>query len=237
MDDLINSFKTSCNINEIKNTTEKVAVNFEITNDYINFSCNVIPSSPKYSPYKYWIKELEYTKELLFEKFEYNNLFKLVAKIVHDNELNNNNVKKRNTVIKFVPLIPLTEWNKTNEYIYIFTINNYIVKIGGTRNGLKARCASYLCGHHIPERGKSGDCSKTNGYIYNTFDYYLQCKCDIKMYAYEIPPIVVSVDILDEQIQVIAQVYHAYESKFITKYKLQSGHYPILCDNSDPNYK
>ena len=41
------------------------------------------------------------------------------------------------------------------------------------------------------------------------------------MYAYEIPPIVVSVDILDEQIQVIAQVYHAYESKFITKYKVK----------------
>ena len=58
--------------------------------------------------------------------------------------------------------------------IYIFTINNYIVKIGGTRNGLKDRTNSYLCGHYILERGKSGKCSITNAFIYNTFDFYLQ---------------------------------------------------------------
>jgi hypothetical protein len=53
-------------------------------------------------------------------------------------------------------------------------MNGYIIKIGGTRTGLKERCGSYLCGHHIEERDKSGDCSKTNAYIYNTFEFYLR---------------------------------------------------------------
>ena len=35
------------------------------------------------------------------------------------------------------------------------------------------RC-SYLCGQHVLERGKSGDCSKTNAYIYNSFVFYLK---------------------------------------------------------------
>ena len=59
-----------------------------------------------------------------------------------------------------------------------------IVKIGGTRTGLKGRVSSYLCGHHIEERGKSGDCSKTNGFIYNTMEFYLNLGCKIKMYGY-----------------------------------------------------
>ena len=53
-------------------------------------------------------------------------------------------------------------------------MNDYIIKIGGTRTGLKERCGSYLCGHHVEERDKSGDCSKTNAYIYNTFEFYLR---------------------------------------------------------------
>ena len=233
IDDLTNKFTNTCTIADV----QKVDVKFKITNEYVKVSCNIISQILSESPYKYWIKEINFTKELLFKDFEYNKLFKLVAYIEHDNELNNIGKKKRNTIIKFNPIICQTEWNDNNEYIYIFTINDYIVKIGGTRTGLKSRCASYLCGHHIPERGKSGDCSKTNGYIYNTFDYYLTLGKTIKMYAYKIPAVIIPVNILEETVQVIAQVYHAYESRIITKYKLQSGNYPSLCDNSDPNYK
>jgi hypothetical protein len=64
-------------------------------------------------------------------------------------------------------------------------INDYIVKIGGTRAGLRGRANSYLCGHHIKERSKSGDCSKTNGFIYNTFVHYLNKGFKIEMYAYK----------------------------------------------------
>lgn len=60
------------------------------------------------------------------------------------------------------------------EWIYIFTINDHIVKIEGTRTCLKDRCISYLCGHHTTDRGKSGKCSGTNAYIYNTFYFYLK---------------------------------------------------------------
>jgi len=115
--------------------------------------------------------------------------------------------------------------------------NKKIVKIGGTRTGLSSRATSYLCGHHIKERGKSGDCSKTNGYIYNTFDFYLQNGYEIEMYGYELPIIKIMANVFEEQIEIISQTYHAYESKILTDYKNKYNSYPPLNDNCDPNYK
>ena len=116
-------------------------------------------------------------------------------------------------------------------------MNDKIVKIGGTRTGLKGRVASYLCGHHIEERGKSGDCSKTNGFIYNTFYFYLLNNVSIKMYGFKIPMIKHKCTILDEDVEIKLQTYHAYESIFLQDFKKIYGEYPILCDNSDPEYK
>ena len=76
-------------------------------------------------------------------------------------------------MIQFIPKISNEDFTKKNEWLYLLVINNRIVKIGGTRTGIKGRIISYLCGHHIEERGKSGDCSKTNGFIYNTFEFRL----------------------------------------------------------------
>ena len=116
-------------------------------------------------------------------------------------------------------------------------INGRIVKIGGTRIGLKGRVISYLCGHHIKERGKSGDCSKTNGFIYNTFDFYLTMGCKIEMYGYELPKTEIIIEIFGKETKIIAQTYHAYESTFLEDYKKNYNTYPLLCDNCDPDYK
>jgi hypothetical protein len=116
-------------------------------------------------------------------------------------------------------------------------INDRIVKIGGTRTGLKGRVASYLCGHHIEERGKSGDCSKTNGFIYNTFEFYLQLGCKIKMYGYELPKTQIAIEIFGQETIITAQTFHAYESRFLEDYKKNYNEYPILSDNCDPEYK
>jgi hypothetical protein len=112
-----------------------------------------------------------------------------------------------------------------------------IVKIGGTRTGLKGRVSSYLCGHHIKERGKSGDCSKTNGYIYNTLEFYLKLGSKIQMYGYELPKTEFTIEIFGKERKIIAQTYHAYESTFLEDYKNNYNVYPILSDNSDPDYK
>lgn len=188
------------------------------------------------SLYKQWIKLVPLEKELLFDEFELSKKFKKVANVVCDNDKKSNGDKARNTVIKFVPENN-EDWTNSCEWIYIFTIKNRIVKIGGTRTGLKGRASSYLCGHHIPQRGKSGKCSVTNAHIYNTFDFYLQNGYEIEMYGYMIPQCKVPINILDESTDVEAQVYHAYEAKFLKEYKKITGQYPFLSDNADPNYK
>jgi hypothetical protein len=190
---------------------------------------------------KKWIKLIPIGKTIPFEEYNRKEYFTLVADIVLDDELSmngkNQGKKKRNTLIKFIPKISKPEFDKKNEWLYIFTINDRIVKIGGTRTGLGGRIASYLCGHHIEERGKSGDCSKTNGYIYNTFEFYLQLGCKIEMYAYELPKTQVTIEIFGIEEKITAQTFHAYETRFLEDYKNVNNEYPILSDNCDPDYK
>lgn len=190
---------------------------------------------------KKWIKLISTDKTSSYSEYVRKNDFKLVANIELDNEIHtsgkNNGKKKRNTLIIFKPTIDKEEFNNKTEWIYIFTINDRIVKIGGTRTGLKERAVSYLCGHHIAERGKSGDCSKTNGFIYNTFEFYLHLDCTIQMYAYQLPKTQFEIEIFGEKTMVTAQTYHAYESRYLEDYKKHYGYYPVLSDNCDPNYK
>jgi len=182
--------------------------------------------------YPDWTKIIDLGKELRLEDFPLHTHFQHVADIVTDVSTT------RQTVIEFRPVIPKDLWKKeTTEWIYIFTIDGRIVKIGGTRTGLAGRASSYLCGHHIKERGKSRDCSKTNGFIYNTFDHYLRKGHTIQMWAHELAPAIVTVDIWGTSKAVQAQVYTAYETTALQAYTAAAGHYPALSDNSDPSHR
>jgi hypothetical protein len=190
------------------------------------------------SPTKKWIKLIPVDKTISFDTYNRKEYFIPVADIILDTEIGKNPaVKKRMTTIKFVPKISNKDFNKKTEWLYLLVINGQIVKIGGTRTGLKSRAASYLCGHHINERGKSGDCSKTNGFIYNTFDFYLNLGCKIEMYGYELPKTEITIKIFDKETKIITQTYHAYESTFLEDYKKMYNAYPILSNNCDPDYK
>jgi len=190
---------------------------------------------------KKWIKQIPINKTVLFEEYNRKNYFIPIADIVLDTELftsgKKEGTKKRNTVIQFVSKISNEEFNKKTEWLYLLLINGRIVKIGGTRTGIKGRVSSYLCGHHIEERGKSGDCSKTNGFIYNTFEYYLHLGCKIEMYGYKLPKTESTIEIFGKETKIIAQTYHAYESTFLEDYKKNYNDYPVLSDNCDPDYK
>jgi hypothetical protein len=190
---------------------------------------------------KKWIKLIPTDKTIPFEEYNRKDHFIPIADIVLDSELftsgKKQGNKKRNTLIQFVPIISTEAFNKKTEWLYLLVINGMIVKIGGTRTGLKGRVASYLCGHHIEERGKSGDCSKTNGFIYNTFEFYLNLGCKIQMYGYELPKTEITIEIFGKETKITAQTYHAYESTFLEDYKKNYNEYPILSDNCDPDYK
>jgi hypothetical protein len=190
---------------------------------------------------KKWIKLISKNKTILFEEYNRKDYFIPIADIVLDTEIftsgKKEGNKKRNTLIQFIPKITNEEFNKKTEWLYLLVINDRIVKIGGTRTGLKGRVSSYLCGHHIEERGKSGDCSKTNGFIYNTFDFYLNLGCKIQMFGYELPKTEITIEIFGKETKITAQTYHAYESTFLEDYKKNYNEYPILSDNCDPDYK
>ena len=194
------------------------------------------------STVKKWVKLIPLCKTILYSEYDKQSLFTKVANVSLDNEIarhgKNSGYKKRKTVIQFLPTIPAYEFDSnTSQWLYIFVINNRIVKIGGTRTGLKARCLSYLCGHHILERGNSGHCSNTNAYIYNTFEFYLGAGSAIEMYAYKVPQEAVNVEIFGKPHSIIPQIYHIYESICLKEYKESYHEYPILSDNCDPLYK
>lgn len=185
---------------------------------------------------KKWIKVIDFDKSVNMTDYNRREHFKPIMNVVLDNDMKNGN-KKRMTMIKFEPTISIEEYNSKTEWLYIFVIDGRIVKIGGTRTGIKGRVASYLCGHHVEERGKSGDCSKTNGFIYNTFEFYLNLGCKIQMYGYKLPQITTVIDIFDEEVKVVSQTFHVYESKFLDDFKKKYNVYPVLSDNCDPNYR
>ena len=193
------------------------------------------------SSIKKWIKLIPQDQTIPFEEYNRKEHFIPIVDIVLDSEIctsgKKQGTKKRNTLIQFVPKISDKDFTKKSEWLYLMVINDRIVKIGGTRTGLKGRIGSYLCGHHIEERGKSGDCSKTNGFIYNTFVFYLNLGCKIQMYGYELPKTEITIEIFGKETKITAQTYHAYESTFLEDYKKKYNEYPILSDNCDPDYK
>ena len=189
---------------------------------------------------KKYIKLIELDKTINFDAFPQKEHFVHIADVTLDTEINNNGKskgeKKRNTLIK------LDNFNKElidkkKEWLYIIAINNRIVKIGGTRSGIKERFGSYLCGHHITERNKSGKASETNKYVYNTLYFYLEQGCDVKLYGYELPDEEITRIVFGKEIKIRVQTYHSYESVLIDEFKKQNGFIPFLCDNSDPDYK
>lgn len=181
---------------------------------------------------KKWIKLILNDNTISFQDYKRCDNFKHVSNIILDNS------NKRKTLIRSEIVISKFEYNENVEYVYLFTINDKIVKIGGTRAGLKERFTSYLCGHYITERGKSGYCSRTNGIIYNTFEFYLNLGCEIKMYAYKLPEKIIEINFFDEEIiRDTTQTFHIYESKLLEEYKQLYGMYPILSFNSNPKYK
>ena len=189
---------------------------------------------------KKYIKTISLDKTINFETLSQKSYFIPIANIVLDKEINDTGKskgeKKRNTLIK------LDNFNKElidkkKEWLYIIVINNRIVKIGGTRSGIKERFGSYLCGHHIAERNKSGKASETNKYVYNTLYFYLEQGCEIKLYGFELPVEEITRIVFGKETKIRVQTFHSYESVLIDDFKKQNGFIPFLCDNSDPDYK
>tara|TARA_R110002074_G_scaffold399713_2_gene593449 strand:- start:747 stop:1376 length:630 start_codon:yes stop_codon:yes gene_type:complete len=168
-----------------------------------------------------------------FELFELNNQFIKVGNIC----------KTKNTRLHWnINIdIPIKEYNKRQNLVYIITYNGIIVKIGGTKTGLKGRINSYYCGYYIRERKKKngkyypGKCSVTNANIYNTIYYYLLKNNNFELYYYPIPDMYATFNIFGKiEKKKIETTYEYYESHVLNKFKEQFKSFPILSINSHP---
>ena len=153
---------------------------------------------------------------------------------------------KRADGLKYTPITGQESiWNKkSTEHIYALVYNDHIMKVGGTRDGLKGRWGSYSTGRCVPQRVKKtgenypGKMSVTNAYLYHTIeDDLLKCEGRWEIYSHELPPQYHEVMVYGTMTNIKVQTYHGWESQCIEMYKNEIGHIPCLCANSDPNYK
>lgn len=172
--------------------------------------------------------------ELSISDYNMSGYFHKVCDVVVDDDQHLNGKKKRKTEIKFSFCIDNEEWKNHTEWIYIFTCDDKIMKIGGTRTGLAGRCASYLCGR--PEFRKNGTCSTTNYILYASILNLLKDNRKVEMYAKKLNKYKIRVCEFEIDLEMDVQVFHAFETKMLEKYKEQSGKYPILSSNSDKRF-
>ena len=198
----------------------------------------------KWSKYKTVTSQENDNLRISFDEFNQNcgGVFHPGATIVLDYDTKPNGERKRQTVIKAIA--DHEDWNQKVEIIYAIVSNGKIMKLGGTRNGMKNRFGSYKCGHCVPQRIQKkngqpfpGKMSVTNAFLYHTIEDGLLRGEDWKFYIWKLPTVQVTVDILGTPTVVIAQTYHAYESKLMQKFAQTAGAIPLLCNNADPNYR
>lgn len=178
-----------------------------------------------------WINIITFTNCIKFENYISKSKFVKICDVVLDNDLTKDNKKRRKTLIKLSEIENEINIKEENEWCYIITIDDYIVKIGGTRTGIKNRFNSYLCGHHSIENNKSGKASVTNKYIYNTLFYYLKNKSKIELYGYKLPEHKILIEDNLEKIQ----TFHIYESKLLKNFKEKYNNFPPLSFNKYPS--
>ena len=118
---------------------------------------------------------------------------------------------------------------KNSHWIYMLTVNDQIVKIGGTKNELAERLQGYQC-------SISSCVSGTNRIIHNTFYFYLLLGCTIKFYGKQIDTPKYLIDIIGYQVLFKPQTYHIYEAIYIGDFENQFGNRPILSQLADSKF-
>ena len=134
----------------------------------------------------------------------------------------------------------------TGHCVYVITRNGKVMKIGGTRTGVKSRFGSYCCGQKVSGfKGKGGKVlagrqSETNGYIYYTIEKDLMTTGAVwEFYTWQMDETIVRGMVLGERVEYKrpAFPYYICEARAMEVFQELAGHIPQLCDNSDPNHR
>jgi hypothetical protein len=177
---------------------------------------------------KKWSVDLDNCLKLSVDEF--NNMcggvFKVSAEIQLDISL------ERQTTIMAIPEYK-DEWMEKVEKIYLLVKDDYVVKIGGTRTGMSTRFGSYLCGHHVIERGCKGKMSQTNAIVYHTIENdILKNGGKWEVYTWTLPVRSTTAIIFNNSYTFQTQTFHIYESITLSRYYDRIGENPVLSKNS-----
>tara|TARA_B100000674_G_C37489945_1_gene755404 strand:- start:33 stop:611 length:579 start_codon:yes stop_codon:yes gene_type:complete len=123
----------------------------------------------------------------------------------------------------------MDSYEKYKEVIYIIAFDEKIVKIGKTKVGMKGRHQSYNCGTR--KARKKGTCSVTNYNVTETQYTAIRDGVSIDWYAYDVPQVIIPIEIFGEKHDVIAETNDKYESVLINQYIDATGHKPLLSVN------
>lgn len=192
---------------------------------------NMLAARHAASPYKKWIKLIPKDRVVPFVQYARAPDFTKVVDVVLDESA-------RKTHLKLTPLVDPGTYRDSHEWIYLLVVDGDIVKIGGTRKGLRHRLdVSYGCGRCVEERGGSGKCSVTNAFVYNTLVFYAESGSKIEVYGRLLPPYHVAVPMFGTTVNIKAQVFHGIESTYMSDFRETYGFLPFMSDNSDPTHR
>jgi hypothetical protein len=143
------------------------------------------------------IRDME-SKAHLLEEYRHKDLFIPIIDVSLEDS-------KRKTLLHFTPLVSNEIYKRKTEWVYLIIMNNRIVKIGGTCNGVKEI-------HLMNKKGSA---------IHTALIFYINCGCKVKFYGYELPIKKIEIEICGETHEIIPKTYHALTSLFMEDYKKQ----------------
>ena len=123
----------SLNLQGCKDVILEESKNHIVKNDISGRDWKKISELVASSLTKKWIKPIMACDTIIFTEYNRKDCFKLVANVELDTEINTTgkkkDAKKRNTLIRFIPTIELADYKNITEWLYIFTINDRIIKM------------------------------------------------------------------------------------------------------------
>ena len=181
--------------------------------------------------YSYWVKNLDGNVGMKINDYDYfDNFIKVGDFKLKKDKLDLEVSKEMETL-----------YSKRQNLIYIITRKDEILKIGGTKVGMKNRMSSYKCGYYIKERRNNkgenypGKMSATNAYVYHSIYHYTKYEKDtFSLHIYPIEDIYVEIEIFGKKKKIKTQIYDEWEKQALDIYIEKFRKMPVLCNNSHP---
>lgn len=155
------------------------------------------------------LSEKDMINQMNFNEFKYKDKFHFLCDLVPERD-------KERLVIKN----PLSNLIDRKGILYLFVLENKLIKVGSSTVSFKERVSSYNCGRKAFR--KNGTCSTTNYLVLQTL---LNINKVIKVYSFFTEEI--ALDVWGEK-ETISLPTKRFEKKILTELK-DKGKLPILC--------